>query len=1216
MKLRYKYLQALIVSTLVVLGCNEDSNQNHSIQDDSKCGNGILEGGEACDDGNSQNNDGCSADCMTVEDDYVCETEGELCRKVDVPECGNSILEGDEACDDGNTDDGDGCRADCSEIEDDYTCEKAGELCSRKQEAKCGNGVIEGDEACDDGNTNDGDGCRADCSAIEDDYTCKKAGELCSKTNEAKCGNGIIEDGEACDDGNEFDNDGCRADCLIIEDGYSCETEGLPCQKNAECGNGLIENDEACDDGNTEAGDGCSADCLSIENGYVCKTEGLACEKRKAECGDGLIEGRELCDDGNLEDGDGCSAVCTQEEGYVCKNSGRLCVNQEDIPEDEESVCGDGFISGNEMCDDGNTESGDGCSADCLLVEIGYDCRNSGRACVIALPDMECGNGILEAGETCDDSNTNDGDGCSSACQIESGWTCVGSTCSTICGDGIIAGTETCDDGNTISNDGCSSSCEIESGWVCSRPGESCTPRGADEICGDGILTASEACDDNNNNNGDGCSSSCQIESGWTCSGTTCTTTCGDGIKAGRETCDDRNTANGDGCSSSCQIESGWTCTTVGAPCTKIPVVTKKSISILAIGNSFSQDAMTYLYDVLAAVGYEDITIANLYYSGCSLAEHVSFIKGDTNDYTFQVHSNLDGGSLITVDSFKASDAFNFTGKFNNKVLTGYYGNQTLKGLDNGWDYISVQQSSPLGGIASSYILDSSGTGKNDINYIIDKAKAKSSKAKIIWHMPWAFQAGSVRKQFVYYGKDQLKMYNTTVNTTKEQILTNSKINIIIPAGTAIQNLRTSIIGDNLTRDGYHLSKSQGRLALAMMWVKQITGENISSITTASLYNHNGVASKNLETAYKPLYTDRMIAAIKKAVNDAYSNPFVVTPATEGISETTYKPNTELQRIFTNAGYNLNNYQELPFGVIKNAYYNASSSSAAICNITNIDNNCSSILVSAETGGTSTSLLNSIAATRIFNRYELPVGSVIVLKDGYQYRPEAWTEYNTTVSSSDRPAMVTTQIVPITTSWWGDFKYRAFNISKKGRPELSASEMNSLSSALAIFVPKESVNTDKVLKDKGYDPSKYKKLDLELLNDGYWNPTTAYSWTGTINNNRFPTYITRSYEKTSAYATTKIFTKSDLPNGTLIVAAPGYQYRPDGWITLSKEISSSSRPDMVKTTTSTGSVVTVNSTWWGSFNYRVFNLSQLDKPKLNYLEQYKFNDKFAIYVPK
>ncbi|MBT8054868.1 MAG: hypothetical protein KJN69_13330 [Gammaproteobacteria bacterium] len=36
----------------------------------------------------------------------------------------------------------------------------------------------------------------------------------------------------------------------------------------------------------------------------------------------------------------------------------------------------------------------------------------------------DCGNGMLDAGEQCDDGNTFFGDGCSSTCQVESGWIC------------------------------------------------------------------------------------------------------------------------------------------------------------------------------------------------------------------------------------------------------------------------------------------------------------------------------------------------------------------------------------------------------------------------------------------------------------------------------------------------------------------------------------------------------------------------------------------------------------------------------------------------------------------------------------------------------------------------------------------------------------------------------------------------------------------------
>jgi cysteine-rich repeat protein len=80
------------------------------------------------------------------------------------------------------------------------------------------------------------------------------------------------------------------------------------------------------------------------------------------------------------------------------------------------------------------------------------------------LNQPECGDGIIEASETCDDGNLVSGDGCDSSCMLESGWVCAtpGYPCSTVCGDGLVRGTEQCDDGNTVDGDGCDSQCRLE----------------------------------------------------------------------------------------------------------------------------------------------------------------------------------------------------------------------------------------------------------------------------------------------------------------------------------------------------------------------------------------------------------------------------------------------------------------------------------------------------------------------------------------------------------------------------------------------------------------------------------------------------------------------------------------------------------------------------------------------------------------------------------
>ncbi len=133
----------------------------------------------------------------------------------------------------------------------------------------------------------------------------------------------------------------------------------------------------------------------------------------------------------------------------------------------------------------------------------------------ISTGSTECGNGVVEWGEECDDGGAVPGDGCDETCQYEH-----------TCGDGVLELGEECDDG------GESASCDAD-----------CTPA----ACGDGTLnaTAGEACDDG------GPSQTCDVD---------CTLAeCGDGIlnPAAGEACEDGNTVPGDGCDENCQVEGG-----------------------------------------------------------------------------------------------------------------------------------------------------------------------------------------------------------------------------------------------------------------------------------------------------------------------------------------------------------------------------------------------------------------------------------------------------------------------------------------------------------------------------------------------------------------------------------------------------------------------------------------------------------------------------------
>ena len=81
-------------------------------QSSALLGNGKLESGEQCDDGNAVSGDGCSA-TGTIEAGYLCHVPGRACSLASL--CGNAVINAGEACDDGNTvADSNGCSATCA----------------------------------------------------------------------------------------------------------------------------------------------------------------------------------------------------------------------------------------------------------------------------------------------------------------------------------------------------------------------------------------------------------------------------------------------------------------------------------------------------------------------------------------------------------------------------------------------------------------------------------------------------------------------------------------------------------------------------------------------------------------------------------------------------------------------------------------------------------------------------------------------------------------------------------------------------------------------------------------------------------------------------------------------------------------------------------------------------------------------------------------------
>lgn len=217
-----------------------------------------------------------------------------------------------------------------------------------------------------------------------------------------------------------------------------------------------------------------------------------------SQCGDGFVNGSEECDGENGLNDWSCLNAAT----LSCNECFRVCSDGSDP---YEGRCGNSRIDGPEICDESDGLSGWDCTEGGELA-CSDDC--SSRVCSQGvLYEGECGDGVKQPEEDCDDDNSQDSDGCNSACEVEPGYNCSGSpsVCVTECGDGIVAGNEQCDDNNLDSLDGCGSSCEIENGYSCSGSPSVCS-----EICGDELVVGNEECDYGQNIN---CCSACN----WAC---------------------------------------------------------------------------------------------------------------------------------------------------------------------------------------------------------------------------------------------------------------------------------------------------------------------------------------------------------------------------------------------------------------------------------------------------------------------------------------------------------------------------------------------------------------------------------------------------------------------------------------------------------------------------------------------------------------------------
>ena len=279
-----------------------------------------------------------------------------------------------------------------------------------------------------------------------------------------------------------------------------------------------------------------------------------------------------------------------------------------------------------------------------------------------------------------------------------------------------------------------------------------------------------------------------------------------------------------------------------------VTVTPADRLKVLMIGNSYADDTINYAYEIAKSIGIpeENILIADIYIGGCSISTHWQNVLNNEPAYRFGLEKE---------------------GWFDGNSYTGWTMEEAISYTD--WDFITLQQNSGNSGLANTYKhLQSL------MNYVLDVATDSTinpnanPNVKLVWHQTWAYQNGSGNSGFAAYGRNQQTMYDAIISATRSEILTKD-FAAIIPNGTAIQNGRTSFIGDNFSRDSYdHLDYGAGRYIAALNMVATLTGRDPASVSW-----------RPTDSGFEFSLSDSIISACKESVINAIASPLKVTPS-------------------------------------------------------------------------------------------------------------------------------------------------------------------------------------------------------------------------------------------------------------------------------------------------------------------------------------------------
>ena len=289
-----------------------------------------------------------------------------------------------------------------------------------------------------------------------------------------------------------------------------------------------------------------------------------------------------------------------------------------------------------------------------------------------------------------------------------------------------------------------------------------------------------------------------------------------------------------------------------------------KVLKVLTFGHSLAVDSGHLLNLICGTEGvgdYEEVVIGTLYYSGCTMQEHVEFMQNGSTEYALYVSSS------------KTPDEPPKVMKQLDMLMALEY---------DYWDIVVMQDGVFDIAKSSSYTMGHSKTLQDFVN----KNKTNTN-VRFAWHMTWVpptdntlrdtfpHEPNSYYSNYEAFNHDRTTVYNAVVKCVNEHVITDETFEFIIPSATAFENALSSYLEEtDLHRDYVHAS-DLGRVITSYTWYCKLMGIDkleeikLSAIPKAFLNSITGVEEYVL--------TDMEKAVILEAVNNALANPMEMT---------------------------------------------------------------------------------------------------------------------------------------------------------------------------------------------------------------------------------------------------------------------------------------------------------------------------------------------------